>query len=48
MTLQLIFAMTYTKNLDEYLLSAKRMIVKVQRNHPMARVKIPSSEEIAE
>jgi hypothetical protein len=38
--------MTYT-NLNEYLLSAKRIIVKLLRNHLMARVKIPSSEEIA-
>ena len=47
MALQLIFGMTYT-NLDEHLLFAKRVVIKVLRNHPMARVKIPSSEKIAE
>ena len=47
MALQLIFGMTYT-NLDEYLLFGKRIIIKVLRNHPMAQVKIPSSEKIAE
>jgi hypothetical protein len=47
MLLQLIFGMTYT-NLDEYLFFAKKVIVKVLRNHTMARVKIPSSEKIAE
>ena len=47
MALQLILGMTYT-NLDEYLLFAKRVIVKVLQNHTMARVKIPSSEKIAE
>jgi hypothetical protein len=35
-------------NLDEYLLFAKRIIVKELRNHLMARVKIPSSERISE
>jgi hypothetical protein len=47
MALQLIFGMTYT-NLDEYLLFGKRIIIKVLRGHPMAQVKIPSSEKIAE
>ena len=47
MALQLIFGMTYT-NLNEYLLFGKRIIIKVLRNHPMAQVKIPSSEKIAE
>ena len=47
MALQLIFGMTYT-NLDDYLLFAKRIIVKVLRNHPMAMVKIPCSEKIVE
>jgi hypothetical protein len=37
MVLQLIFAMTYT-NLDDDLLFAKRIVVRVLRNHPMARV----------
>jgi hypothetical protein len=43
MVLQLIFAMAST-NLDDYLLFAKRIIVRVLRNLPMARVHIPSSE----
>jgi hypothetical protein len=47
MVLQLIFAMTYT-NLDDYLLFAKRIIVKVLRNHPIARVQIPSGKKIEE
>jgi hypothetical protein len=47
MVLQLIFAMTYT-NLDDYLLFSKRIIVRILRNHPMARVQIPSSEKIEE
>ncbi len=46
MSLRLIFGMTYT-NLDEYLLFAKRIILKVLRNHPMARVNMPSCEKIA-
>ncbi len=45
--LQLIFAMTYT-NLDVYLLFAKRIIGRILRNHPLARVQIPSSEKIEE
>ncbi len=47
MVLQLIFGMTYT-NLDDYLLFAKRIIVKVLRKHPMAMVKIPTSKKIEE
>jgi hypothetical protein len=47
MALQLIFGMTYT-NLDDYLLFAKRIIVMVLREHPMANVRIPSSEDIEE
>jgi hypothetical protein len=47
MVLQLIFTMNYT-NIDDYLLFAKRIIVRVLRNHPMARVQIPSSEKIEE
>ncbi len=47
MFLQLIFAMTYT-DLNHYLLFAKRITVRVLRNHPMARVQIPSSEKIEE
>ncbi len=39
--LQLIFEMTYT-NLDDYLLFAKRIIVMVLREHPMAKVQIPT------
>jgi hypothetical protein len=35
MILQLIFGMTYT-NLDDYLLFAKRIIVVVLQDHPMA------------
>jgi hypothetical protein len=47
MVLQLIFGMMYT-NLDDYLLFAKRMIVMVLQDHPMAKVQIPSSEKIEE
>jgi hypothetical protein len=47
MALQLIFGMAYT-NLDDYLLFAKRIIVMVLREHPMAKVRIPSSEKIEE
>ncbi len=47
MVLQLIFGMTYT-NLDDYLLFTKRIIVMVLRDHPMAQVRIPSSEKIEE
>ncbi len=47
MVLQLIFGMTYT-NLDYYLLFAKRIIVMVLQDHPMAQVQIPSSEKIEE
>ena len=32
----------------QYLLFGKRIIIKVLRNHPMAQVKIPSSDKIAE
>jgi hypothetical protein len=39
--------MTYT-NLDDYLLFAKRIIVMVLWEHPMAKVQIPSSEKIEE
>ncbi len=42
MALQLIFGMTYT-NLDDYLLFAKRVLVRVLCDHLMARVRIPSS-----
>jgi hypothetical protein len=45
--LLLIFGMTYT-NLDEYLLFAKRIIVMVLWEHPMAKVRIPSSKKIDE
>jgi hypothetical protein len=45
MVLQLIFGMTYT-NLDDYLLFAKRIIVMVLQDHPMAEVQIPSTEKI--
>jgi hypothetical protein len=38
MVLQLIFGMTYT-NLDDYLLFAKRIIVMVLQDHPMAEVR---------
>jgi hypothetical protein len=47
MALQLISGMTYT-NLDDYLIFAKRIIVMVLREHPMAKVKIPSSKKIEE
>jgi hypothetical protein len=47
MALQLIFGMTYT-NLDDYLLFAKRIIVMVLWEHPMAKVQIPSSKKIEE
>jgi hypothetical protein len=47
MALQLIFGMAYT-NLDDYLIFAKRIIVMVLREHPMAKVRIPSSEKIEE
>ncbi len=47
MVLQLIFWMTYT-NLDDYLLFAKRIIVRVLRDHPMAKVQIPSTKMIEE
>ncbi len=47
MVLQLIFGMTYT-NLDDYLLIAKRIIVMVLRDHPMAEVGIPSTKKIEE
>jgi hypothetical protein len=39
--------MTYT-NLDDYLLFAKRIIVMVLQDHPMAEVQIPSTEKIEE
>jgi hypothetical protein len=47
MALQLIFGMTYC-NLDDYLLFAKRILVRVLRDHPMAWVRIPSSKKIVE
>jgi hypothetical protein len=47
MVLQLIFGMTYT-NLDDYLLFAKRIIVMVLQDHPMAEVQIPSTKKIEE
>jgi hypothetical protein len=47
MVLQLIFGMTYT-NLDDYLLFAKRIIVMVLQDHPMAEVRIPSTKKIEE
>ncbi len=47
MVLQLIFRMTHT-NLDNYLLFAKRIIVMVLGDHPMAQVQIPSSKKIEE
>jgi hypothetical protein len=45
--LQLIFGMTYT-NLNNYLLFAKRIIVMVLQDHPMAEVRIPSTKKIEE
>jgi hypothetical protein len=47
MALQLIFGLTFI-NLDNYLLFAKRIIVKVLRNDQWAHVQIPSSEKIEE
>jgi hypothetical protein len=47
MVLQLIFGMTYT-NLDDYLLFAKRIIVMVLQDHPMAKVQIPCTKKIEE
>jgi hypothetical protein len=47
MVLQLIFGMTYT-NLNNYLLFAKRIIIIVLQDHPMAEVQIPSTEKIEE
>jgi hypothetical protein len=47
MVLQLNFGMTYT-NLDDYLLFAKRIIIMVLQDHPMAKVQILSSEKIEE
>ncbi len=47
MVLQLIFGMTYT-NLDDYLLFAKRIIIMVLQDHPMAEVQIPNTEKIEE
>ena len=47
MVLQLIFGMVHT-NLKDYLLFAKRMIVMVLRDHPMAKLQIPSSKKIEE
>jgi hypothetical protein len=47
MALQLIFGMTFS-NLDDYLLFAKRIIVKVLRKDQWAHVRIPSSEKIEE
>ena len=47
MALQLIFGMTYS-NLDDYLLFAKRILLKVLVNDPRAAVQIPSSEKIEE
>ena len=47
MALQLIFGMTFI-NLDNYLLFAKRIIVKVLRNDQWAHVRLPSSEKIEE
>jgi hypothetical protein len=47
MVLQLIFGMTFT-NLDDYLLFAKRIIVMVLQEHPMAKVQIPSTKKIEE
>ncbi len=43
--LQLIFGMTYT-NLNDYLLFAKRIIIMVLREHPLAEVQIPSTKKI--
>ncbi len=47
MVLQLVFGMTYT-NLNDYLLFAKRIIVMVSQEHPMAEVQIPSTQKIEE
>ena len=47
MALQLIFGMTFS-NLDDYLLFAKWIIVKVLRKDQRAHVRIPSSEKIEE
>ena len=47
MALQLILGMTFT-NLNDYLLFAKRIIIKVLRKDQRAHVRIPSSEKIEE
>ena len=47
MALQLIFGMTFS-NLDDYLLFAKWIIVKVLRKDQRTQVRIPSSEKIEE
>jgi hypothetical protein len=47
MVLKLSFGMTYS-NLNDYLLFAKRIIVMLLRDHPMAQVKIASSKKIEE
>jgi hypothetical protein len=47
MVLQLIFGMMCT-NLDDYLLFTTRIIVMVLQDHPMAKVRIPSTEKIEE
>ena len=47
MALQLIFGMTFS-NLDDYLLYAKRILVKVLLDDPRAAVQLPSSEKIEE
>jgi hypothetical protein len=39
--------MTYS-TFDNYLLFAKKIIVKILRNHPKARVQTPSSDKIEE
>ena len=45
MVLQLIFGMTMT-NLSVYLRFARRIIIKVLRNDPMAAIRLPSSDKI--
>jgi hypothetical protein len=45
MVLQFILAMTHT-NLDDYLLFGKRIIVRILRNHPLARVKIQAARRL--
>jgi hypothetical protein len=43
--LQLVFGLTYT-NLSKYLRFGVRLFVETFRDNPLARVSIPSAEEI--